>query len=115
LNGATYKAETTLTAGGVARNIAEDLYKLNGAVSLISAFGNDQNGKILRQTLPAYATACSITCDYKPTASCAIILDSSGVSRLCAGDMNIHQEITPEMVNMYIILFIYFFVEFCRL
>lgn len=99
LNGATYKSETKFSGGGVGRNIAEGLHKLNGAVSLISAFGRDQNGEFLRKILPLDATAGSKLSDTLPTANCAVILDNQGDCKLCCGDMSIHREITPELVR----------------
>lgn len=103
LKGATYNAKTSLSAGGVARNLAEGLFKLNGSVSLISAFGNDSNGEFLRKTLPQSATAWSKISNDVSTASCAIILDKSGECKLHVGDMNIHREITPELVSVKLI------------
>ncbi|CRK98928.1 CLUMA_CG011970, isoform A, partial [Clunio marinus] len=106
LNGATYKSETKFSGGGVGRNIAEGLQKLNGAVMLISAFGNDQNGDFLRKTLPDHATVGSQISDTSPTANCAVILDRSGDCKLCAGDMTIHAEITPDVIKRNEKLFI---------
>lgn len=99
LNGATYKADTKFSGGGVGRNIAEGLDKLNGAVSLISAFGQDRNGDFLKKTLPDKATSGSKISDKFPTANCAVILDKNGDSKLSVGDMKIHQEITPDLVR----------------
>jgi sugar/nucleoside kinase (ribokinase family) len=99
LNGATYKSETKFAGGGVGRNIAEGLQKLNGDVSLISAFGNDQNGDFLKQTLPSAATKGSITSVTNPTANFAVILDKHGDCKLVVGTYAIHQEITPDLVR----------------
>lgn len=99
LNGATYKSETKFSGGGVGRNIAEGLEKLNGSVALISAFGRDQNGEFLRKTLSEQATNGSKISE-TPTANCAIILDNFGGCKLCVGNMSIHGEITPELVSM---------------
>lgn len=101
LNGATFNAKTTLTPGGVGRNLAEGLYKLNGSVSFISAFGNDSNGEYLRKSLPPDATAnsCKISNDVA-SSSCAIILDKNGDCKLHVGDLNIHRLITPEVVSI---------------
>lgn len=99
LNGATYKSEMRYSGGGVGRNIAEGLQKLNGAVSLISAFGNDQNGDFLRKTLPEGATGGSRVSDTFPTANCAVILNKHGDCKLNVGDMTIHGEITPDLVS----------------
>lgn len=41
LDGATYHSTLKTSAGGVGRNIAEGLSKLNGNVQLISKVGND--------------------------------------------------------------------------
>lgn len=99
LNGATYKSETKFSGGGVGRNIAEGLDKLNGAVSLISAFGRDQNGDFLRKTLPDESTGGSRISTRSPTANCAVILDKQGDCVLVVGDMTIHREITPDLVS----------------
>ncbi|KAG5681466.1 hypothetical protein PVAND_010899 [Polypedilum vanderplanki] len=98
LNSATYKATTSYSAGGVGRNIAEDLHKLDNHVTFISAFGSDQNGSFLRNTLPENAITASLISDTMATATCAIILDKSGDCKLHIGDMRIHQEITPELI-----------------
>lgn len=45
LNGATYHSAVQTSGGGVGRNIAEGLLKLNGFVHLISIVGNDQVNK----------------------------------------------------------------------
>lgn len=103
LNGATYKSETKFSGGGVGRNIAEGLEKLNGAVSLISAFGRDQNGEFLRKTLSDQATLASKISDTSPTANCAIILDKHGDCKLVVGDMTIHRKITPDLVRKKIV------------
>lgn len=103
LNGATYKSATKFAGGGVGRNIAEGLQKLNGAVALISAFGNDQNGAFLRNTLPERATAGSFVSDTSPTANCAVILDKDGDFKLAVGDMTIHKEITPDLVSRFVL------------
>lgn len=99
LNGATYKSATKFSGGGVGRNIAEGLEKLHGDVSLISAFGQDQNGEFLKKTLSEKATVGSRFSDTFPTANCAVILDSHGDCRLVVGDMTIHRQITPELVR----------------
>lgn len=107
LNGATYKSETKFSGGGVGRNLAEGLQKLHGSVSLISAFGNDQNGEFLRKTLPIKATLGSKVVNEKHTANCAVILDRIGDCKLVVGDMSIHEEITPDLVRYLKILSLY--------
>lgn len=70
-------------------------------MSFISAFGKDQNGEFLRQTLPQQATRGSQISETLPTANCAVVLGSDGDCKLCVGDMSIHGEITPELVRRY--------------
>jgi sugar/nucleoside kinase (ribokinase family) len=100
LNGASYKAKYTNTPGGVGRNVAECLYKLNGTVSLISAFGNDQNGECLRKMMPSQMTMHSVISNSHETACFAVILDKNGDSKLHVGDMDIHGKITPDLVSV---------------
>lgn len=79
-------------------------------MSLISAFGRDQNGDFLRKTLPEEATGGSRICVTSPTANCAVILDKHGDCKLVVGDMKIHQKITPDLVSFikYVKAFISF-------
>lgn len=57
-----------------------------------------QNGDILLKLLPTeYRNAVEIDMD-KPTATCAVVFDRMGDSKLLLASMNIHQEITSEMV-----------------
>lgn len=68
-------------------------------MKFLSAFGDDNNGVILRETLPKAATQESLISKNLPTANCAIVLDRDGDCKLCIGDMSIHEEITPELVR----------------
>ncbi|XP_058129782.1 uncharacterized protein LOC131272158 [Anopheles coustani] len=101
LDGATYHANQTTSPGGVARNIAEGIYKIYGNVNLISAVGNDQNGAYIRQLLPDHCGASIVTLGTCPTASFSVLLDRSGDCRLVVGDMAAHQAITPEWIKSH--------------
>uniref|UniRef100_A0A182THP7 Carbohydrate kinase PfkB domain-containing protein n=1 Tax=Anopheles melas TaxID=34690 RepID=A0A182THP7_9DIPT len=96
LDGATYHAKQDTSAGGVARNIAEGIYKIYGNVNLISAVGNDQNGTYIRKLLPEHCASSIITLGNCPTASFSVLLDRKGDCRLVVGDMDAHQAITTD-------------------
>uniref|UniRef100_A0A182IRR6 Carbohydrate kinase PfkB domain-containing protein n=1 Tax=Anopheles atroparvus TaxID=41427 RepID=A0A182IRR6_ANOAO len=99
LDGATYHAKQGTSPGGVARNIAEGIYKIYGNVNLISAVGNDQNGAYIRQLLPDHCASSIVTLGTCPTASFSVLLDRSGDCRLVVGDMAAHQAITPDWAS----------------
>uniref|UniRef100_A0AAG5CR11 Carbohydrate kinase PfkB domain-containing protein n=1 Tax=Anopheles atroparvus TaxID=41427 RepID=A0AAG5CR11_ANOAO len=101
LDGATYHAKQGTSPGGVARNIAEGIYKIYGNVNLISAVGNDQNGAYIRQLLPDHCASSIVTLGTCPTASFSVLLDRSGDCRLVVGDMAAHQAITPEWIKSH--------------
>jgi pseudouridine-5'-phosphate glycosidase/pseudouridine kinase len=98
LNGGSYKSNIEYSCGGVARNLAESLYKLYGNVQLITAFGEDSNGITLKKSIPDKCLEYSVTLPDHHSATCAIILDKTGESRLFVGDMFIHEKITADHI-----------------
>jgi len=89
--------------GGVGRNIAEAVHRLGGkgSVYLISAVGSDPNGGLLRSSL----INLGMNAEFLPTvqgATTAVynaFLDSDGQMLYAIADMDIFQEITPQMVR----------------
>ncbi|XP_049281039.1 uncharacterized protein LOC125762692 isoform X2 [Anopheles funestus] len=101
LDGATYHAKQDSSAGGVARNIAEGIYKIYGNVNLISAVGNDQNGVHIRKLLPEHCASSIVTLGNCPTASFTVLLDRKGDCQLVVGDMEAHKAITPDWIKSH--------------
>uniref|UniRef100_A0A1L8E1E1 Putative pseudouridine-5'-phosphate glycosidase n=1 Tax=Nyssomyia neivai TaxID=330878 RepID=A0A1L8E1E1_9DIPT len=100
MNGATYKSETKISAGGVGRNLAEGISKLHGAARFISAVGADQNGAFIRKNLPEICNTDSmITNRAHPTANCAVVLNCAGECKIIVGDMQIHSSISPDLIE----------------
>ncbi|XP_059621516.1 uncharacterized protein LOC132265075 [Phlebotomus argentipes] len=100
MNGATYRAETKISAGGVGRNLAEAISKLHGTARFISAVGADQNGAFIRSLMPKICTTDALIADRAhPTATCAVVLDSAGDCKIVVGDMQIHSSITPDLIK----------------
>jgi sugar/nucleoside kinase (ribokinase family) len=97
LDGATYNSHVEISCGGVGRNIAEGIYKMYGASFLISAVGSDLNGRFLQSSFPP--GSCILTTDKYATGNFAVILSSNGDCKLIAGDMNVHREISPDLVS----------------
>lgn len=98
LDGATYHSTTKMYGGGVGRNIAEGLSKLHGSVNFITKIGNDQQGDSLLKLLPDNCRSAVERDSEHPTASCSIIIDSCGEVKLHLANMDIHNNITPEIV-----------------
>ncbi|XP_053660891.1 pseudouridine kinase-like [Anopheles marshallii] len=101
LDGATYHAKQDTSAGGVARNIAEGIYKIYGNVNLISAVGNDQVSSGVSRLLPEHCASSIVTLGNCPTASFTVLLDRTGDCRVVVGDMEAHQAITPDWIKSH--------------
>lgn len=93
--------EVHIAAGGVARNIAENLARLGTDCRLISAVGNDQHGQMLTQlsreaginvqhlhAIPAAKTSTYLS-----------VLDDSGDMLLGINDMGIIEQLTVELLQ----------------
>lgn len=82
--------------GGVARNVAENLYRLGCRVMLCSRVGDDEAGRrVLAQ--PFDTSWISISAS-RPTASYTAILDCAGELVVGLADMQVYDEVTPEVL-----------------
>ena len=82
-------------AGGVARNVAENLGRLGVAVHFVSAVGNDDYGRMLIQSLQdAGVVADSVAIlDALPTSTYLAIIDNDGDMRAAVADMEIIEQL----------------------
>ncbi|OQR80343.1 hypothetical protein BIW11_00009 [Tropilaelaps mercedesae] len=97
-NGDTYKGKVFQGYGGVARNMADCISRLGLNPLLVSAVGDDLNGKgILRHNSKMDKRGISVLRDAL-TATCCAVHNKSGLLLYNVGDMDIHDRITPEMV-----------------
>lgn len=102
LNGATYKSERRISAGGVGRNIAEGIQKLHGKVNFLSAVGNDSSGQLIRDSLNGASLYFNTTPVDRGTCNCSVVFDQAGDCKLVVGsDMDIFNHITPEFVSSF--------------
>uniref|UniRef100_W8C0I5 Pseudouridine-metabolizing bifunctional protein C1861.05 n=1 Tax=Ceratitis capitata TaxID=7213 RepID=W8C0I5_CERCA len=99
LDGATYRAKPTESAGGVGRNIAEGISKLYGSANFISVVGNDQLGRSLLKMIPGQLKSLVKIDGESSTSLCTIIFDKSGDCKIYLANMEIHDNITPETIQ----------------
>jgi pseudouridine kinase len=92
----------TISAGGVGRNIAENLAHLGMSVSLVTALGDDANGHLLRRACTAAAVDLSmaVTVD-QPTGSYLAILDATGELVSAVNDMRAMEALTPAQLETH--------------
>ncbi len=104
----------SIKAGGVARNIAHNLARLNVDTTLLSVIGNDAFGEmLLRETSKAGVTTSHIIRTNHATGSYVAVLDEKGELITAVSDMGLLSLLTPEaiaknkdliMANKHIIL-----------
>nr|WP_263328649.1 carbohydrate kinase [Neobacillus sp. Marseille-Q6967] len=95
----------TQNAGGVARNIAENLGRLGLEVSLISASGADKDWTIIEDSSALYMNLKTVTqFPEKSTGSYTAVLDSDGELVIALADMDIYDAITPELLLKHEVL-----------
>lgn len=92
---------TTITHGGVGRNIVENLARLNVQVSFTSRVGKDAHGKAIieaLQKLKSCVAGITISEEYA-TAIYNAVLEPSGNLYVALADMRIFDEMTPEVLE----------------
>ncbi|XP_068629162.1 uncharacterized protein [Battus philenor] len=102
LDGSTHPCITEYCGGGVGRNMAEALWRLrNGNVRLLTAVGDDPDGHYLFDLAPGLLLdGCMIR--GQRTSMYSAIFDSKGECLLGLGDMTIHDQITPKLVDQHL-------------
>ena len=88
--------EVTISAGGVGRNIADNLSRLGVGVSLLTALGDDANGQFLRRACGAAGIDISLalTAD-EATGTYLAILDEAGEMVSAVSDMRAIERLEP--------------------
>lgn len=90
----------SMTPGGVARNIAENLARLGTHTHLIAAVGRDPLGdNLLAQTSAAGVRVEFVHRSDRPTGTYTAILDSDGELIVAVADMAATEDLGPEQVN----------------
>ncbi|HEY2018443.1 MAG TPA: carbohydrate kinase family protein [Bryobacteraceae bacterium] len=99
--GTSNPGDAHLDVGGVARNVAENLARLGSKVTLISRVGDDAGGRQVLEHSEALGidTSWIGVSSTLPTASYLAILESSGELVVGLDDMDVYEELTPEILQ----------------
>ncbi len=86
--------------GGVARNIAENLARLNVPAALLTALGDDSAGRVLQEHAESAGidTRGSLRLSDTPTGTYTAILDDGGELVVALADMALYDKITPDFL-----------------
>ncbi len=91
--------EIRVSAGGVGRNIAENLGRLGVPTLLLSAVGDDEAGRhILEVTAAGGVDVSQVIVSHSRSAAYLAVLDEKGAMRLSIDDMAIIEEVTPRYI-----------------
>jgi pseudouridine kinase len=98
--GTSNPGHVTHSAGGVGRNIAENLARLGISVSLVTALGEDANGALLRDACDAAGIDLSLACaSAEPTGTYLAVLDDTGEMISAVSDMRAMDALSPELLE----------------
>ncbi|MBD7938546.1 MULTISPECIES: carbohydrate kinase [Cytobacillus] len=98
--GTSNPVKTEQTGGGVARNIAENLARLEMSVSLLAAIGEDHEGMWLLDRLkPLVDTTPSIIIPTCRTGTYTAVLDKEGEMKIALSDMGINDILDVEIIE----------------
>jgi pseudouridine kinase len=91
---------TTITSGGVGRNVAENLARLGTPVRLVAAVGRDDLGdRLVADTAAAGVGVDAVLQSTHPTGSYTAVLDVDGELLVAVADMAATDTITPDTVQ----------------
>jgi pseudouridine kinase len=95
VSGTSNPGVVTVSAGGVGRNIADNLARLDVKVSLITALGDDANGRFLRQACAAAGIDLSHAITGDTTGTYLAVLDGAGELVSAVSDMRAIDRLEP--------------------
>jgi len=96
VSGTSNPGAVTISAGGVGRNIAENLARLGLDVSLITALGDDANGGFLREACRKAGIGLSyVIMTAEPTGTYLAVLDEKGEMVSAVSDMRAIDRLEP--------------------
>ncbi|KAL1491351.1 hypothetical protein ABEB36_011960 [Hypothenemus hampei] len=99
LDGRIHMCQLDYNPGGVGRNICEALEKLGQPCHFFTAVGDDYQGKIVLDRIPKTAQKYVKTLKNHRTAQCIVVLDKMGDCSFLMGDMDIHKEISIDVLE----------------
>ncbi|XP_076052857.1 uncharacterized protein LOC143032269 [Oratosquilla oratoria] len=97
----THVGKLRQSYGGVGRNLADALARLDCHPLLLSAVGNDTHARALKNHNTLMDTSGFYNVMGISTAVYCVILDRQGEAVMGIGDMNIHKQVTPAHIEKY--------------
>lgn len=98
--GTSNPASMTVSVGGVARNIAENLGRLNHHVRLLTVAGNDSDWDTIVRESAAYVDVTDVgQLIGKSTGSYSAVLDPTGELVIALANMEIYDSLTPAYLE----------------
>lgn len=95
--GTSNPASVTKSIGGVARNVAENLGRLDHAVKLLSVAGRDSDWQLIEEaSAPFMGLELTSTVEGQSTGSYTAVLQPDGDMVLAMADMDIFKQLTPD-------------------
>ena len=94
----------TMSAGGVGRNIAENLWRLGRRVSLITLTGDDPYGQMIREQCRDLGIGMDMSLT-DPTGRTSVYLcvnEANGDLHTAVADMDIYQRMTPDRLKSFL-------------
>ncbi|XP_053382813.1 uncharacterized protein LOC123541332 [Mercenaria mercenaria] len=101
MNGGTYPGTVKQSFGGVGRNIADGLSRLDVDTLFISAIGNDSHRTAFEAHCKHMNLDAVARLDDQSTATYCAMLKQNGELMFGIGDMDIHQQITPQYISNF--------------
>ena len=100
--GTSNPVTSTLSVGGVVRNVAENLGRLGQTVQLLSVAGMDQDYDWIKQQTQAYVDMSQVTqIPEAATSTYSAILDESGDMQLALADMAIADQMDLDWISQF--------------
>ena len=95
-------ADVTISPGGVGRNMAENLARLDVDVALVSMVGDDANGQLVRAaTAKCGVDVSMIGTGSAPTGTYLAVLDGSGEMVTAVNDMRVIDDLSPGFLAQH--------------
>ncbi|MFZ7942978.1 MULTISPECIES: PfkB family carbohydrate kinase [Bacillaceae] len=98
--GTSNPIQSTQSVGGVARNIAENLGRLGTDVTLLTTSGADSDWSFISESSILYMNLDHVTqIPGMSTGSYTAVLDTDGELIIALADMEVYEEITPDLLR----------------
>lgn len=102
VKGTSNPVMSTVTAGGVARNIAENLGRLGQSVNLLSLAGSDGDYEMIRRNTQFYVNLDHVEqLSHANTSAYTAVLDAHGEMEFAFADMEICNLMSVDWINRY--------------